>query len=88
MPKSVSAKCDIGLLTASDQYANDCISLARYDFLLVFCSDVASRWNSCRAVKVGRTTILNNKKNERLRSTIPKIWSLTRTLNPNHTNPN
>ena len=38
--KSVGAKGDFGHFPSSEQYADGCIWLARYDFLLVFYSDL------------------------------------------------
>jgi len=36
---------DFGHLLTLDQHANGCIWLARYGFLLMFYSDLRSRWN-------------------------------------------
>ena len=60
MPKSVSAKFDFGHFWSLEQ-ASGCVWLARYDFLLVFYSDVSSGWNCCQ-VKVSRTISPNKMK--------------------------
>ena len=41
-------KRDFGHFWSSRQHADGCVLLARYDFLLVFQSDVRSSWNRCR----------------------------------------
>jgi len=48
VPKSLGVEGDYRHFQPSEQHSAGCISLARYDFLLVFYSDLSSRWNRCR----------------------------------------
>ena len=66
MRKSAGDKGDFWHLWSSKHEADGCNGLARYDFLLVFYSDLMSRWNRVKlqAVDVSSIIIANNNNNQ------------------------
>jgi len=50
VPQSVGAKDDFERFQSSEQHADGCVLLARYDFLLVFYSDLGSMLIRCQVI--------------------------------------
>ena len=61
---------DFGQLRSSDQHADGINQRVRYDFLLVFYSDVRSSWNRCQ---VSSPLIRNNRKKRKNNSNATKL---------------
>ena len=73
LPKSTRVEGDFEPFRSSELYANGCLFLAIYDFLLVFYSDFMSRLNHSdviEAVEVSRIIISKKKKEENERHVI------------------
>jgi len=47
VPKSICAMDNYGYFRSSKQHADGCLTGKVYDFLLMFSSDLGSRWDRC-----------------------------------------